>query len=149
MSSHRRFIASEAADGYPPVRAYGFSIETDLNAEQEDPSFTGWLDYVWGGYEQEDVAATNPAIGGTINGEPIEGMPEYAVEQRNQDRMNDEILPFGLDDFLKPDDPDLLPQKDIPWGRIALATGVLVGGFIVWDKFVRPVFTKPAANETK
>jgi len=143
MSSHRRFIAADAADGYPPVRAYG--IATDLNAEQDDPTIWGWLDYVWGGYEREDVAATDPAIGGTIHGEPIEGMAEYAVQQRNQDRANEDLLPWGLDDTfgLKPTDPSLLPPPPpFPWGKVALGAGILVGGFIAWDKLIRPKLAK-------
>lgn len=146
MSSHRRFVTSDASGAYPPVGEYGFfDITTDAAAEQDDPSISGWLDYVWGGYEKEDLAATAETACGTVNGEPIEGCAEYLIEQRNQDRMNDDTLPDW--DFMKPDDPDLLPGKDIPWDKIALAAGILVGGFIVYDKFIRPSFAKAVSSK--
>lgn len=139
MSSHRRFITSEASATYPAVAEYGFfDITTNVGDEIDDPSILGWLDYVVGGYEKEDLAATPDTVCGVP---PTEGCAEYLIEQRNQDRVNDDILP-GIDDWFKPDDPDLLPQKDIPWGRIALAAGAIVGGFVVYDKFIRPRFAK-------
>lgn len=143
MSSHRRFVTSDASGAYPPVGEYGlFEITTDAAAEQDDPSISGWLDYVWGGYEKEDLAATSESACGTINGEPIEGCAEYLIEQRNQDRMNDDTLPDW--DVLKPDPG----KKDIPWDKIALAAGILVGGFIVYDTVIRPRFAKKP-EETK
>lgn len=146
MGAHRRFItseASEASDTYSPLGEYGgfFDITTNRAEEIDDPSILGWLDYVFGGYEKEDLAATPDTIGGTINGEPIPGMAEYDIQQRNADRAKEDIIPF-IDDWFKPDDPDLLPHKDIPWGRIAIGAGVVVGGFFVWDKFIRPRFAK-------
>ena len=142
MSSHRRFVTSEASADYPALGEYGFfDITTNVADEIKSPTIAGYLDYVWGGFEKEDLRATPDTVGGTIDGEPVEGSAQYLIEQRNQDRLNDDILP-GIDDWFKPDDPDLLPKKDIPWGRIALVAGVVVGGFIAYDKVIRPRLAK-------
>ena len=142
MSSHRRFVTSEASADYPALAEYGFfNITTNVADEIKSPTIAGYLDYVWGGFEKEDLRANPDAVGGTIDGKPVEGSAQYLIEQRNQDRLNDDILP-GIDDWFKPDDPDLLPKKDIPWGRIALVAGVVVGGFIAYDKVIRPRLAK-------
>lgn len=137
MSSHRRFVASEASEAYAPTGEYGFfSIATNVADEFKSPSVSGWIDYLIGGYEQEDLAATPDTACGTIHGEPVEGCAQYIIEQRNAERLRDGP------DWFKPDDPNLLPDKDIPWDKIALATGIVVGGFFVYDKFIRPRFSK-------
>lgn len=76
MGSHRRFVSSGPAEnGYlHPVESYGgwFDFTTNLREEQKaGGTLTGWLDYLVGGFEEEDIKAS-PTVGGV---DPRTGQP--------------------------------------------------------------------------
>ena len=145
MANHRRteeafFSPSVYSEG---VSAYGFT--TDVRAEQSTPTVTGWLDYLWGGYEAEDRSATTSPYQFYVNakGDIVpSGSPggrwvpceEYAalhgeksctdalVNQRNAERAASDATLDQIIGSLAPE-PDTGP-KDVPWGKIAAVVGV-------------------------
>lgn len=147
MANHRRTEETFSPSVYSTgVAGYGFDITTDAHAEQQEPTVAGWLDWLWGGFEKEDRAATTSpyqyyvdakgsiVAAGTPGGRWV-GCAEYAkihnlrsctdelVVERNVDRAKDEgLLPQAVD-VVAPE-PDTQPDKPIPWGTIALVVGV-------------------------
>ena len=108
MGSHRRFISSGSTDEpyMLPLQSYGGflnvwdsltggslsrtpgAITTNLREEQKAPSLTGWFDYLFGGAEKEDIAAS-PTVGGIDirTGKPFDPSAAYTVaEQLNAQR---------------------------------------------------------------
>ncbi len=67
------------------------AITTNLREEQKAPSLTGWFDYLFGGAEKEDIAAS-PTVGGidVRTGKPFDPSAAYTVagylnEQRRRE----------------------------------------------------------------
>jgi hypothetical protein len=142
MANHRRTEETFAPSVYSTgVAGYGFDITTDVHAEQQDPTIAGWLDWVWGGYEKEDRAATtspsqyyvdasgNIVPANTPGGRWV-GCDEYAkmhgevsctdalVTQRNLERAQSDAFFDRLVGDIAPE-PDTGPKK-VPWGTVAL-----------------------------
>lgn len=160
MSSHRRYVES---DTYPdlveglipeqPLSGYGitrmgvranYGIETNLREEQKDPSAGGFVDWLFGGFEEEDVAAS-PTAGGI---DPRTGKPvapeaaQIAADDMNKARENlwDNVVNFytGGDDKnnRKPD-----------WKKIGLTLGVVGGGYLLWSKVIQPKLAQRKAGQ--
>jgi len=110
-------------------RGYGiFSITTDLSkTTKSGGGVLSYLDYLWGGYEEEDIKAS-PTAGGinTRTGEPMDPEAARAVAES--------IGEPGDDEENKP--------PEINWRNLGIAVGVLGGGFFVWKQFVEPRLAK-------
>ena len=145
MSSHRRFVSSEMGDEYAQglrsehaLEAYGahnaYGIQTDLRQEQKDPSAGGFVDWLFGGFEEEDVAAS-PTAGGVDprTGKPV--APEAA--QLVADDMNKARNDFwpNVFNFYVPDEGG---KKKPDWKKISIVIGVLGGGALLWTKVIQP-----------
>jgi hypothetical protein len=144
MASHRRTEESFDPSVYSTgVSAYG--ITTDVNAERKSPTVSGYLDYLWGGYEAEDRAATTSpynffvdAKGNVVASNTPGGRwvtcAEYAamtggkscedalVNARNVERG---VSDSALDQIIAAisPEPDTTGPRPVPWGKIAAVVG--------------------------
>lgn len=157
MANHRRTEEGVFRPSVYSTGAQGYGIATDVYSEQQEPTVSGWLDWLWGGFEKEDRKATtspyqyfvdekgNIVPVGTPGGRWV-GCAEYAkmhnlrsctdelVVERNVERANAEgILESGAD-VLAPE-PDTKPSKPIPWGTVAIVTGLAIA-FVVGVQFL-------------
>jgi hypothetical protein len=145
MANHRRteetFVPSVYSTGVT-----GYGVATDVRAEQQEPTVSGWLDWLWGGFEKEDRKVTtspyqyyvdakgNIVAAGTPGGRWV-GCEEYAkihnlrsctddlVVARNIERANAEDVLADVVDVVAPE-ADTTPDKPVPWGKVALVVGV-------------------------
>lgn len=148
MSSRRRFENSHV---YAPMdvgpEAYyegggteqgGYGITTDVSkASKSGGGLLTFLDYMVGGFEEEDYKAS-PTAGGidTRTGKPMD--PEAArsvIESIGKPDYN----PY--DDY----DPNAPPPKKTPdVKKLAIVAGSLVGAFALWKFVVEPRLGKKA-----
>lgn len=122
--------AQEAAQGY------GYGITTDVSkASKSGGGLLTFLDYMVGGFEEEDYKAS-PTSGGidTRTGKPMD--PEAArsvIESIGKPDYN----PY--DDY----DPNAPPKKpDVK--KLVIVAGSLVGAFALWKFVVEPRLGKKA-----
>lgn len=120
-----------------------YGIATDVAAEVKNPTIKGWADYLWGGYEEEDLKVTGSGSQVYINDKwkivsadtpggrwvdhdvwaKHEGLPTLAeklVEQRNKDRAADDSLLGQLVGGVAPEPDTDMGPKNIPWKRLAV-----------------------------
>lgn len=162
MGSHRRFVSSETGDEYATglqpehaLESYGavvrrgshpnYGITTNLRDEQKDPSAGGFVDWFFGGFEDEDAAAS-PTVGGmnVKTGQPMSpSSANVVVGQLNKDREKLDIL-GNMRDFFFGDDDD--KPKGPDWKKIAIVVGVLGGGYVVWNKVIEPKLAQRKAG---
>lgn len=147
MSSHRRFIASQtyAPMDVGPVAYYegggteqgGYGITTDLSqASKSGGGFATWLDYLWGGFEQEDIAASPTAGGVNIyTGQPVDPNAAASVAES-----------IGKPDYWPGEDK--APSTDVNWRNLAITVVALGGGFLLWKSVVEPRLQKKDKKET-
>jgi hypothetical protein len=151
MSSHRRFVSSEMGDEYEQglrpehaLESYGvvrmgtrsgaYGIETNLREEQQDPSAGGFVDWLFGGFEEEDVAAS-PTAGGVDprTGKPV--APEAAqLAADDMNKARDDFWPNVFNFYV----PDEGGKKKPDWKKISIVVGVLGGGALLWTKVIQP-----------
>jgi hypothetical protein len=152
MGSHRRFVVSDTSPDLAggllpehPLESYGvhraYGIATNLREEQKDPSAAGFLDWLVGGFEDEDVAAS-PTAGGidTKTGKPAApGAAQTVANQLNEDRDKNSILgtakAFYEDMLGLGDGPG---RKEPDWKKIAIVVGAVGGGALLWVKVIQP-----------
>lgn len=146
MSSHRRFTSSNT---YPPMDvgpdayyegggteqgSYGYGITTDLRAAGKGGGgLFAFLDYMVGGYEEEDVTAS-PTSGGidTRTGKPMDPNAARAVAES-----------IGKPDYNPYDDYDPnAPEKKPDVKKLVIVAGSLVGAFALWKFVVEPRLAK-------
>ena len=145
-----------------------YGIATNVAAEAQSPTAAGWLDYLWGGFEEEDLAATTSGSKVYINDKwkivsantpggrwvdhdewaRHEGMPTIAeklVEQRNRERLADDSLLANLVGKVAPEPETDVGPKNIPWKKLAVVAGVLGVVGVVYVKVLLPRSRKVAA----
>ena len=146
MSSHRHMVES---DTYPdmvegmlpvqPLHGYGvvrlglrpaYGIATDVYRQSQDPTVAGWVDWLFGGFEDEDVKTST----GTS--------AKVMTEQMNEDRRKSDDLLSRL--------VNQLPGGEVPppppdWKKLALVVGGLGAAYLVWTKVVAPRIAKGGA----
>ena len=148
MGSHRRFVSSETRDEYATglqpehaLESYGavrmgarpnYGITTDPYRESQDPTVAGWVDWLFGGFEDEDAKASTAKNLST----------DAMVNQMNEDRR-------------KADDPlsrlvNELPGGKVPppgpdWKKLALVVGGIGGAYLLWAKVIEPRIAKKVA----
>jgi hypothetical protein len=138
-------------------RSYG--IATDVAGEAKNPTLKGWADYLWGGYEEEDLAVTGSGQQVYINekwkivpadtpgGRWVdldvwarhEGMPTVAeklVEQRNRERLADDSLLAQLVGTVSPEPDTDVGPKNIPWKKLAVVTAGLGVAYLAFTRLV-------------
>jgi hypothetical protein len=119
--------------GYGVVRlgprpAYG--IATDVYRQSQDPTVAGWVDWLFGGFEDEDVKAST----GTSS--------SVMADQMNEDRRKADDLLSRL--------VNQLPGGEVPppgpdWKKLALVVGGLGAAYLVWAKVIEPRIAKGGA----
>ena len=138
MGSHRRFVSSGAEEPYlHPLQNYGgwFDITTNLRKESEEGgTFTGWLDSLIGGFEEEDIKAS-PTVGGI---DPKTGKPvapdaaRYPAGVMQPARSACSEYPSWLPDFVKQDILGCETRKPDPKRLAIVAASVLAGGIVLY-----------------
>jgi len=146
-------------------RSYG--IATDVAAEAQSPTVSGWLDYLVGGFEEEDYKATTSGSkvyidanwkivpANTPGGRWVdhdewarhEGMPTVAeklVEQRNKERVADDSLLAKLVGAVSPEPDTDVGPKNVPWKKLAVVAGILGATGIFYVRFILPKTAKGA-----
>ena len=117
--------------------SYDYGIATDLSkTTKTGGGFFDFIDYMVGGFEKEDVAAS-PKAGGidTRTGLPMDpDAAESVAEAIGQPDYN----PY--DD----EDPDAPPPD---WKRLAIVVGVIGGGFALWKFVIAPRIGKKGEAE--
>lgn len=139
-----------------------YGIATDVAAEAKNPTLKGWADYLWGGFEEEDLKVTGSGQQVYINEKwkivsadtpggrwvdhdvwaKHEGMPTVAeklVEQRNKERLADDSLLAQLVGGVAPEPDTDVGPKNIPWKKLAVVT---VGMGVAYLAFTRLVPTR-------
>lgn len=148
MGSHRRFVSSETGDEYATglqpehaLESYGvvrlgprpvYGIATDVYRQSQDPTAAGWVDWLFGGFEDEDTKASTAKSLST----------DAMVEQMNEDRRTSDDLLSRL--------VNKLPGGEVPppgpdWKKLALIVGGLGAAYLVWAKVIEPRIAKKVA----
>lgn len=137
--------------------SYGFA--TDVAAEAKSPTVKGWLDYLWGGYEEEDLKVTGSGSQVYVNNnwqivpantpggrwvdhdvwarhEGERTIAEALVERRNKERAADTSFLADIVSTVAPEPkPDVGP-KNIPWKKLAVVTVGLGVAYIAATRFL-------------
>jgi hypothetical protein len=122
-----------------PLQGYGvvrrgahpvYGIATDVYRQSQDPTVAGWVDWLFGGFEDEDVKTST----GTS--------AKVMTEQMNEDRRKSDDLLSRL--------VNQLPGGEVPppppdWKKLALVVGGLGAAYLVWAKVVAPRIAKRGA----
>lgn len=146
MSSHRRYIESGV---YSPMDvgpdayyegggteqgSYGYGITTNLRESGKGGGgILSFLDYMVGGYEEEDITAS-PTSGGIDirTGKPMD--PEAARSVAES---------IGKPDYNPYDDYDPnAPEKKPDVKKLVIVAGGIVGAFALWKFVVEPRLAK-------
>jgi hypothetical protein len=122
-----------------------YGIATDVAAEAKNPTLKGWADYLWGGFEEEDLAVSGSGSKVYINDKweivsadtpggrwvdhdvwaRHEGMPTIAeklIEQRNKERAADDSFLGKLVGSVAPEPDTDVGPKNVPWKKLAVVT---------------------------
>lgn len=137
--------------------AYG--IATNVAAQSKDPTVSGWLDYLWGGYEEEDLTASGSGSqvyidanwkivpASTAGGRWVdhdvwakhEGLPTIAekiIEQRNRERAADDSFLASLLKGIVPEPATDVGPKNIPWKKLAVVAVGLGVTYVAVTRFL-------------
>jgi hypothetical protein len=106
----------------------GYGITTDLSkTTKTGGGVLSYLDYLWGGYEEEDIKASPTAGGINVRtGAPMDPNAAASVARSIEG----------------PDEDEETKPPEINWRNLGIAVGVLGGGFFVWKQFVEPRLAK-------
>jgi hypothetical protein len=135
-------MEDEYAEGLQPEQAlpsYGvirlgprpvYGIATDVYRQSQDPTAAGWVDWLFGGFEDEDIKTST----GTSS--------NVMAEQMNEDRRKSDDLLSRL--------VNTLPGGEVPppgpdWRKLALIVGGLGAAYLVWAKIIEPRIAKKVA----
>ncbi len=121
------FMAYDLADAREA--SYGYGITTDLSKmSKTGGGFFDFIDYMFGGFEKEDVAASSTAGGiNTRTGLPTDPNAAASVAES-----------IGQPDY-NPYDSDTGGKRPPPdWKRLAIVVGAVGGGFALWKFVIAP-----------
>jgi hypothetical protein len=134
-----------------------YGIATDVATEAKNPTLKGWADYLWGGFEEEDLNVSGSGSKVYINDKweivsadtpggrwvdhdvwaRHEGMPTIAekmIEQRNKERAADDSFLGKLVGSVAPEPDTDVGPKNVPWKKLAVVT---VGLGVVYLAVIR------------